>query len=199
LYVNSGKQMLYQIGRQLKTIIFLTIRGIHAILKNVSYFTELISMPNREDVTMKLISELIGNRKPYSVTPHMTVQDTVEYLCARRIGAVAVCDHRKVVGVFSERDLLRRVVLPGLDPKKTSVKEVMTTGVVHVKMGDRHSAARNLMLGKNFRHLVVLDDNDYFAGFVSIRELIEVELKESQELVHKLNDDYYEEQFKPDH
>ena len=148
---------------------------------------------------MKLISELIGNRKPYSVTPNMTVQEVVEYLCERRVGAVAVCDHRKVVGVFSERDLLRRVVLAGLDPKETPITDVMTVGVVHVHLSDRHSTARNLMLGKNFRHLVVLNDDDEFSGFVSMRELIEVDLKESQELVHKLNDDYYEEQFKPDH
>ena len=147
---------------------------------------------------MKLISELIGNRKPYSVTPDMTVQEVVEYLCERTVGAVAVCDKRKVVGVFSERDLLQRVVLTGLNPKKTSITDVMTVGVVHVKLSDQHSTARNLMLGKNFRHLVVLNDDDEFSGFVSMRELIEVDLKESQELVQKLNDDYYEEQFKPD-
>ena len=53
------------------------------------------------------------------------------------------------------------------------------------------------MLGRNFRHLVVLDKDEEYKGFVSIRELIEVDLQESKELVQKLNDDYYEEQFDP--
>ena len=147
---------------------------------------------------MKKISELVGDRKPYSVTPDMTVRAVVEYLCERKIGAVAICEHEKVIGVFSERDLMHRVVLKGLDPAEVPITNVMTPDVVHVKLDDRHSTARNLMLGKNFRHLVVLDDNDSFRGFVSIRELIEVDLQESQELVHKLNDDYYAEQFTPD-
>jgi CBS domain-containing protein len=148
---------------------------------------------------MKVIRELIGDRTPYSVSPDMTVQSVVEYLCDRRVGAVAVCDgDNKAVGVFSERDLLHRVVLPELDTQKVLISEVMTADVVHVNIDDKHSTARNLMLGKNFRHLVVLDDDENYKGFVSIRELIEVDLQESQELVHKLNDDYYEEQFKPD-
>ena len=146
---------------------------------------------------MKLINELIGDREPFSVTPKMTVHKVVEYLCERKIGAVAVCESRKVVGVFSERDLMRRVVLAGLDPKKTPISDVMTTEVVHVRTDDKHNTARNLMLGRNFRHLVVLDKDEEYKGFVSIRELIEVDLQESKELVQKLNDDYYEEQFDP--
>ena len=147
---------------------------------------------------MKMISELIGSRSPFSVTSDMTVYEVVEYLCERKIGAVAVCENRKVVGVFSERDLMHRVVLAGLDPKKTPITDVMTSDVVHVLIDEKHSTARNLMLGRNFRHLVVLDDDEEYKGFVSIRELIEVDLQESKELVQKLNDDYYEEQFKPD-
>jgi CBS domain-containing protein len=146
---------------------------------------------------MKLINELIGDREPFSVTPKMTVHKVVEYLCERKIGAVAVCESRKVVGVFSERDLMHRVVLAGLDPKKTPISDVMTTEVVHVRTDEKHNTARNLMLGRNFRHLVVLDKDEEYKGFVSIRELIEVDLQESKELVQKLNDDYYEEQFDP--
>ena len=146
---------------------------------------------------MKIIRELIGSRTPYSVTPDMTVLDVVGYLCERHVGAVAICENNRVVGVFSERDLMHRVVLPGLNPGEVPIRDVMTEDVVHVNINDKHSTARNLMLGKNFRHLVVLDDDEEFRGFVSIRELTEVDLQESKELVHKLNDDYYEEQFDP--
>jgi len=147
---------------------------------------------------MKKIHELLGDRKTYSVKPTMSVHEVVEYMCERKIGAVAVCEHNKVVGVFSERDLMGRVVLKGLSSHDTPVAEVMTHPVVSVLHDENHSAARSLMLGRNFRHLVVVDELDQLQGFISMRELIEVDLQESRDLVHKLNDDYYEENFQPD-
>lgn len=147
---------------------------------------------------MKTIRKVLGDREAYFVHPDMTVRDAVAYLCERGIGAVAVCDEsRHVVGVFSERDVLRRAVNQGLDLTKTLIREVMSTDVVHVDIDAKHYVAREMMLGRNFRHLVVLGADDSFKGFVSIRELIEIDLEDSQKLVHKLNDNYYEEQFKP--
>ena len=158
----------------------------------------MIRIWNKE-TSMKTIREIVGSREAYAVEPDMTIRAAVKYLCDRKIGAVAVCDEqRHVVGVFSERDLLRRVINKDLDPEQTLIRDVMSEGVVHVGIDEPHYVARNLMLGQNFRHLVVLDVDESFKGFVSIRELIEVDLKESKELIHKLNDDYYEEQFKPD-
>ncbi len=148
---------------------------------------------------MKSVREIIGGREAYLVSPEMTVQEVVSYLCERKIGAVAVCSSRRqVVGVFSERDLLRRVVDDDRDPRTTLVSEVMSEDVVHVDIDEPHGVARNMMLGRNFRHLVVLNSDDMYQGFVSMRELLDVDLEESRELIHKLNDDYYEEQFKPD-
>ena len=146
---------------------------------------------------MKKIHELLVDRKTYSIKPTMSVYDAVEYMCERKIGAVAVCEHNKVMGVFSERDLMGRVVLKGLDTRETPVAEVMTHPVVSVMPDDNHRAARTLMLGRNFRHLVVVDEHDQLQGFISMRELIEVDLQESRDLVHKLNDNYYEEHFQP--
>ena len=146
---------------------------------------------------MKKIHELLGDRKAFSVKPTMTVHQAVEYMCARKIGAVAVCENNKVIGVFSERDLMRRVVLLGLDAHATPVAEVMSHPVVSVLRDENHSTARSLMMGRNFRHLVVVDESDQLQGFVSMRDLIEEDLNESRELVQKLNDDYYEENFQP--
>ena len=146
---------------------------------------------------MKKIHELLGDRKAFSVKPTMTVHQAVEYMCPRKIGAVAVCENNKVIGVFSERDLMRRVVLLGLDAHATPVAEVMSHPVVSVLRDENHSTARSLMMGRNFRHLVVVDESDQLQGFVSMRDLIEEDLNESRELVQKLNDDYYEENFQP--
>ena len=145
---------------------------------------------------MKTIREMIGQREVFSVDTSLTVSEVVDYLCEKSIGAVAICEGNKVVGVFSERDLLRRVVHKGLDIEKTKVTDVMTTKVFHVSLDERHSVAKALMLNKNFRHLVVLDKSRRLRGFVSIRELIEVDLEATKDLIHKLNDDYYGQEFK---
>lgn len=145
---------------------------------------------------MKTVGDIIGDRKAFSVQSGLTVKQVVDYLCEKKIGAVAVCEGERVVGVFSERDLMRRVVQRGLDPSVVSVDDVMTKDVVHVALDAPYVAAKALMLGKNFRHLVVLDQDHRLRGFVSIRELLEVDIEESRELIRKLNDDYYQHDFK---
>ena len=143
------------------------------------------------------VGEILGDRTPFSVAVTATVAEVVDYLCDKQIGAVAVCKDETVEGVFSERDLMRRVVHKKLDPTKTKIADVMTTDVYSVPMEETCRNARLLMFGKNFRHLVVTDSIGKFRGFVSMRELLEVDLKESQALVHQLNDSYYQHQFEP--
>ncbi len=144
---------------------------------------------------MKTIREVVGQREAYSVSPTDSVTEVVRYLFEKQIGAIAVCEARKVVGVFSERDLMRRVVYEKRDPEKTAVRDVMTTPVFHVSIDERYDVAKALMIGKNFRHLVVLDDDQNLCGFVSMRELLEADLAEAKDLVRKLNDGYYQHQF----
>lgn len=146
---------------------------------------------------MKTVGEIIGNREPYFVEPERTVREVVEYLATKGVGAVAVCEDGAVVGVFSERDVVRRVVAEGRDAQTTRIRDVMTGDVVSVSIEDSHHAAKALMLDKKFRHLVVIDREKRFRGFVSMRDLLEVDLAESRELIHSLNDGYYEHQFKP--
>lgn len=146
---------------------------------------------------MKTVGEILGKRESYLVRPDMSVKDVVDYLVERGIGAVAVCEGPMVVGVFSERDLMRRVVHAGLDPNSTLISEVMTPDVFHVPMDEKRNVAQALMLGKNFRHLAVVDEDERFKGFVSMRELLEVDIAEARNLIGRLNDDYYQQQFDP--
>lgn len=146
---------------------------------------------------MHNVADVIGDREPFRVQAGSTVREVVEYLCDRRVGAVAVCAHDRVVGVFSERDLLRRVVRPGLDPAETRVDDVMSSTIFSVRPDANHRVAKQMMMDNNVRHLVVMDEEDRLRGFVSMRELIEADLAEQRELVHKLNDDYYQRAFKP--
>lgn len=146
----------------------------------------------------KTIREIIGEkREPFSVNVAQPIRLVIEYMHDKNVGAVAVCDGDKVVGVFSERDLLRRVVHEGLDLDTVNVRDVMTSPVYWISMEERYEVAKAIMVDKGLRHLVVMDERHHFRGFVSVRELLEADLSDSRELVGKLNDDYYEHQFKP--
>lgn len=146
----------------------------------------------------KTIAEIIGDkREKFSVSGSQTIRHAVEYMHAKNVGAVAVCDGEKVLGVFSERDLLRRVVHEGLDIDAVSVSTVMTSPAFWISLEERYEVAKAIMVDKDVRHLVVMDNSHRFQGFVSSRELLEADLADSRELVGKLNDDYYEHQFQP--
>jgi len=145
---------------------------------------------------MKTVGDLLGKREVFSVRPELSVKETVSYLCERGVGAIAVCDGDEVVGVFSERDLLQRVVHKNLNPDEINVGDVMTREVFCVRTDETHAVARALMLDKNFRHLVVLDEDEHLRGFISMRELLEEDLAQAKGLVQKLNDDYYQYEFK---
>ncbi len=144
---------------------------------------------------MKTIREILAQRKPFYVDPSMSVRQVVDYLVEKRVGAVAVCDGPNVIGVFSERDLMRRVVHAGLNVNETSITEVMTKDVFSVPNTVSHSQAMTLMLDKNFRHLAVKDEDGRFKGFVSMRELLEVDIAEARALITQLNDNYYHHEF----
>jgi CBS domain-containing protein len=133
------------------------------------------------------IREIIGaKRDVYSVDVAQSIRPVIAYMHDKNIGAVAICDGDKVVGVFSERDLLRRVVHEGLDLDTVNLRDVMTSPVYWISMEERYEVAKAIMVDKGIRHLVVLDEQRHLRGFVS-----------SRELVGKLNDDYYEHHFKP--
>jgi len=119
---------------------------------------------------MKTVGEVLGTREAYWVAASWPLRRVVEYMCEKQVGAVPVLDESEVVGVFSERDLMKRVVLPGLDPHATTVAEVMTKDVISTTSDDRHNR---------------------LTGFLSIRDLSDWALKEAERLVAKLNDDYY--------
>jgi CBS domain-containing protein len=146
---------------------------------------------------MKTVGEIVGQREVYAIASDLTVKEAVDYLYERNIGAVVVCNSEEIVGVFSERDLLRRVVHECLNPADVKVSEVMSKDIFFVTANESHSVARALMLSKKFRHLVVLGEGNRLRGFVSMRELFEVDLVESKEFISSLDDDYEDHQLRP--
>jgi len=144
---------------------------------------------------VKKISDVIKPRDVYWVDAEDTVLQVVRYLCERKSGAVAVKYQDDLVGVFSERDLMYRVVAAGLDPAKVKVREVMTPDPMCIPLDDTVQMAKAIMFKKGLRHLIAVGKGNKLQGMVSMRDLIEADMDDAKELVQKLNDNYYEQAY----
>lgn len=107
-----------------------------------------------------------------TVTPGATVLEAVQIMHKEHIGAVAIVENDSLAGIFSERDLMNRVVLERLDPEKTLVREVMTSPVETIRRELTADDALKLMLEKHIRHLPVIDREGKLTGMLSIRSLL---------------------------
>jgi CBS domain-containing protein len=145
---------------------------------------------------MQTLSDIIKPRDIYWIDANDSVAQAVHYLCERKTGAVAVKSGEEVVGVFSERDLMHRVVNEKRDAAATRVRDVMSTRLFSISLEDEIHHAKAMMFKYGTRHLLVMGKGGHFKGLVSMRDLMEADLAESTELIHRLNDEYYEKAYK---
>jgi CBS domain-containing protein len=135
----------------------------------------------------------IAKRPAHTIDPRATVRDVCQSLKAEGVGALAVIDGGKLVGIISERDVVVRVVAPGRDPGRTLVSEVMTFPVRTVTEDMTSNAARQLMHEGRFRHLPLLDRDGRLVGMLSVRDLLrerieELDLKNADLMAYVLAD-----------
>ena len=123
---------------------------------------------------MKQIAELIEGRPLFHAESSESVRDVAKMMSEKNIGAIAILDSGRLVGVFSERDLMKRVVAAGLNPDKTVVAKVMTRELVVGKPEDDISAALQKMHSLGCRHLPVVDSGNLI-GMISLRDLLEID------------------------
>ena len=120
---------------------------------------------------MKLLR--IARVPPVVIKPHENVQLAVEKMCVAGVGAVTVIDEEnRPIGIFTERDLMRRVVRPGLDPRELAVGEVMTRDPLTAPQEMEASAAFEFMTDKHLRHLPITDHFGRLQGILSVRHLM---------------------------
>jgi CBS domain-containing protein len=134
---------------------------------------------------MKTINEILSEREMFSVEENHTVADVVREMAARRIGAILVLGGGKLRGIFSERDLMTRVVVDGLDTASTRVSDVMTSNLATIEGDASIEDAMNLMQQIGCRHLPVLRQ-DTVLGMVSMRDLMKLELDQKTEEIHHM-------------
>ena len=97
------------------------------------------------------------------------VIEAVDAMIAHKSGALAVMEGRTIIGVFTERDLMKRVVARRLDPAKVRVGEVMTTPVISVDESSSAVAAARIMRERHIRHLAIVDESGAYKGLVALR------------------------------
>jgi signal-transduction protein with cAMP-binding, CBS, and nucleotidyltransferase domain len=152
---------------------------------------------NLETMCMKKISDIVNPPEIFWVEAEDTIREAVQCLCEHKTGAVVVCKGAgHMLGVFSERDLMHRVVNKGLNPDTTKVKDVMSTDLVFIHANDEIQMAKAKMHTNNVRHLLVVDEDNKLLGLVSLQEIVSEEMADSRDLVKKLNDQYYETAYK---
>ncbi len=135
---------------------------------------------------MQTIRPLLAGKQVHAVTPTMTVLDVARTMCDKRIGAIVVIEGSTPVGVFSERDLMERVVVRGLDPARLLVEEVMTRDIVTARPDESPVDCMRRMQARGCRHLPVLEADKVIA-MLSLRDLMRVEIEEKNEEIRWMN------------
>jgi CBS domain-containing protein len=127
-----------------------------------------------------LICDLLRNQVTISAQAHQTVLEVARLMVEHNIGAVPVLQEGKLAGVFSERDLMNRVVVSGKDPAHTPVSQVMTEDPLTVEPTERVETCMTLMKRHGFRHLLVCVGRE-LKGVVSLRDLLLHDLDEKDD------------------
>lgn len=136
---------------------------------------------------MSSIKPLFEGRSMYVVEKDATVQAAAEYMARNNIGAVPVMEGTRLVGIFSERDVINRVVAKNLSPTLTKVSDVMTTNIIVADVDETHDDCLKKMKQANCRHLPVVDGQT-LVGMISLRDLLDVDIHEKDDAIHFLTD-----------
>src|SRR5881398_1745739 len=123
---------------------------------------------------MKTVTQLLRTKEQHvlSVVPDMPVFEALGVMADKNVGALLVVEGERLVGVFSERDYARKVILKGKSSKETLVREIMSSHVLYVRPEQTIEDCMALMTGKRVRHLPVLDEEQRVVGVISIGDVV---------------------------
>jgi CBS domain-containing protein len=140
---------------------------------------------------MKQLRDIMRSGFLFMVQRDATVTDAVRVMADHNVGIVIALDGDRLAGVFSERDVVRRVVARGLDPASTRVGEVMTTEIVVGAADEDYQSAMRKMDQANIRHLLVVSQGQMLS-MISIRDLIRVDMEDKGEELRYLREYLYQ-------
>ena len=136
---------------------------------------------------MTTIAFLLKNKghEVWSVAPTDLVFDAIKSMAEKGVGALLVMDADKLVGIFSERDYARKIVLEGKSSRDTSVDDIMTRDVIHASPDQSIEDCMSVMTENHIRHLPVAED-DQVIGVISSVDWFKVIIVEQKELIAQL-------------
>lgn len=139
-------------------------------------------------ITVKQLLKTKGSSEIWSIAPDALVYDALNLMSEKNVGALPVVEGEKLVGVISERDYARKVVLKKKSSLNTPVSEIMTPRVFSVQLGEKMTEAMALMSEKRVRHIPVMD-GDQLVGIISIGDVLK-EIISAQETYIKDLENY---------
>src|SRR3989338_8489787 len=137
---------------------------------------------------MKSVAEILRSKPDqtvYKIAPDVSVYDALRLMADKNIGALLVVEERKIVGILSERDYARKVVLMDRSSKQTTVREVMTTSVMYARPDQTNEECMALMTDNRLRHLPVIDGGKLI-GLISIGDLVKDIISEQKFIIDQL-------------
>jgi CBS domain-containing protein len=123
---------------------------------------------------MKTVAEILkekGDQSVHSIGPDASVYEAVALMAQKNIGALLVMEGERIVGMLSERDYARKVVLMSRSSKETRLREIMTPSVIYVHPAQSSEECMAVMTENRVRHLPVLDDHGRLVGLISIGDI----------------------------
>jgi CBS domain-containing protein len=122
---------------------------------------------------MSTVRDMIRKKgsEVFSILPDATIYDALTIMAKHNTGALMVVSGKKVDGILSERDCIRKVDLAGRTAKNTKVSDIMTKKVIYVEAGQELEECMALMIDKNIRHLPVFDGTELL-GLISVRDVL---------------------------
>ena len=136
---------------------------------------------------MKLVKHILDSKENviWHITPDKSVLDAIKLMAEKKIGALLVMENEKLVGIISERDYARKVILQGKSSKQTPVRDIMTANVHRILPEQTVEDCMEIMTEKRFRHLPVLE-GEKVVGVLSIGDLVKAIIAEQQFTIEQL-------------
>ena len=135
--------------------------------------------------TVKNILDLRPAGTVFSVPPDATVYRAIEIMCEKNIGGLVIVEAEKLVGIFTERDYARKLILRGKSSKDTLIRELMTPNPITVRTDSSIEECMKIMIDKKIRHLPVVDA-DQLVGVISIGDLVRQIIDEQKFIIENL-------------
>ncbi len=136
---------------------------------------------------MKTVQQILDGKGSdvWSITPDASVLEAIKLMAEKEVGALLVMTGEKPVGIVSERDYARKVILKGRSSQKTPIQDIMTTHVVYVSPDQSIEECMALMTEKHIRHLPVMD-GEQLRGMLSIGDLVKAVIAEQKLVIKEL-------------